>query len=402
MADTDGGVRLRHLLVEEVADWRAEYRRGQRAQDIADPDAAVERAMRNLTGYGPLQPLLDDPDVWEIMINGPASIFCKRHSGSGGYHHEVFHDDDHVVRVLTKILDDASRSHRKLDPSEGLQDAQLDNGSRLHIVHSDIGRDGHLLINIRKFSGVAHRDLQELVERSMLDIQTARFLTACVRSGLSILIAGAPGAGKTTVLSCLAAELDPALRVVVAEEVFETDIDQPNVAHMQTRPARADRKEVDLRRLVAGFLRMAPDVAIVGEVRDREALPLLLTLSSGVQGFTTIHAGSARQALSRLRFICQLAESGSELTVSALSALVSEAVDLVVFCSRRESDLRVTEVLAVEDLQVAAGTVAFTTTSVFARARFSDPLRWSGGLPVRAARALELHGFDLRALVGQQ
>ncbi len=402
MADTDGGVRLRHLLVEEVADWRAEYRRGQRAQDIADPDAAVERAMRNLTGYGPLQPLLDDPDVWEIMINGPASIFCKRHSGSGGYHHEVFHDDDHVVRVLTKILDDASRSHRKLDPSEGLQDAQLDNGSRLHIVHSDIGRDGHLLINIRKFSGVAHRDLRELVERSMLDIQTARFLTACVRSGLSILIAGAPGAGKTTVLSCLAAELDPALRVVVAEEVFETDIDQPNVAHMQTRPARADRKEVDLRRLVAGFLRMAPDVAIVGEVRDREALPLLLTLSSGVQGFTTIHAGSARQALSRLRFICQLAESGSELTVSALSALVSEAVDLVVFCSRRESDLRVTEVLAVEDLQVAAGTVAFTTTSVFARARFSDPLRWSGGLPVRAARALELHGFDLRALVGQQ
>ena len=121
-----------------------------------------------------------------------------------------------------------------------------------------------------------------------------------------------------------------------------------------------------------------------------------------MQGFTTIHAGSARQALSRLRFICQLAESGSELTVSALSALVSEAVDLVVFCARREGDLRVTEVLAVEDLQVAAGTVAFTTTSVFARARFSDPLRWSGGLPVRAARALELHGFDLRALVGQQ
>ncbi|MDE3207021.1 MAG: CpaF family protein [Acidobacteriota bacterium] len=402
MAETDGGVRLRQLLVEEVADWRAEFRRGQRNQDIADPDAAVERAMRNLTGYGPLQPLLDDPDVWEIMVNGPASIFCKRHSGSGGYHHEVFHDDDHVVRVLTKILDDASRSHRKLDPSEGLQDAQLDNGSRLHIVHSDIGRDGHLLINIRKFSGVAHRDLRELVERGMLDNQTARFLTACVRSGLSILIAGAPGAGKTTVLSCLAAELDPALRVVVAEEVFETDIDQPNVAHMQTRPARADRKEVDLRRLVAGFLRMAPDVAIVGEVRDREALPLLLTLSSGVQGFTTIHAGSARQALSRLRFICQLAESGSELTVSALSALVSEAVDLVVFCARRESDLRVTEVLAVEDLQVAAGTVAFTTTSVFARARFSDPLRWSGGLPVRAARALELHGFDLRSLVGQQ
>ncbi len=334
------------------------------------------------------------------MVNGPVSIFTKRHSGTGGYHHEVFYDDDHVVRVLTKILDDASRSHRKLDPAEGLQDAQLDGGARLHIVHSDVGRDGHVLVNIRKFSGVQHRSLSELIERQMLDQATARFLRACVRSGLSILVAGAPGSGKTTLMSCLAAELDPSLRVVIAEEVFETDIPLPNVAHMQTRPARPDRKEVDLRRLVAGFLRMAPDVAIVGEVRDRESLPLLLTLSSGVQGFTTIHAGSARQALSRLRFVCQLAETGSELSAAALSALVSEAVDLVVHRARQGADLRVTEVLAVEDLQVAAGTVAFTTTSMFARPRFSDALSWTGNLPIRAARALELHGFDVRSLTG--
>jgi pilus assembly protein CpaF len=401
MSSSNAGDQLRRLLVAEAERWREEYRKGRRPLDIADPDTAVERALRNLTGYGPLEPLLDDPDVWEIMINGPASIFTKRHAGSGGYHDEVFHDDDHVVRVLTKILDDASRSHRKLDPAEGLQDAQLDNGARLHIVHSDIGRDGHVLVNIRKFSGVQRRTMKELIELEMLDQPTARFLLACVRSGLSVLIAGAPGSGKTTLLGCLAAELDPRLRVVVAEEVFETDINLPNVAHMQTRPARADRREVDLRRLVAGFLRMAPDVAVVGEVRDREALPLLLTLSSGVQGFTTIHAGSARQALSRLRFICQLAETGSELTVSALSALVSEAVDLVVHCGRQGSLIRVTEVLAVEDLQVAAGTVAFTTTSLFARTRFHDPLRWSGNLPVRASRALELNGYDVRSFAAE-
>ena len=135
---------LRDLLVEEVGGWRREYRKGRRSVDIADPEAAVERALRNLTGYGPLEPLLEDPDVWEIMVNGPAAIFTKRHSGTGGYHHEVFHDDDHVIRVLTKILDDASQSHRKLDPAEGLQDAQLDGGARLHIVHSDVGRDGQL------------------------------------------------------------------------------------------------------------------------------------------------------------------------------------------------------------------------------------------------------------------
>lgn len=145
MSAPDAVERLRAMVVEEVAEWRSQFRRGQRLQDIADPDGAVERAMRNLAGYGPLQPLLDDPDVWEIMVNGPASIFTKRHSGKGGYHHEVFHDDEHVVRVLTKILEDASRSHRKLDPAEGLQDAQLDNGARLHIVHADIGRDGQPL-----------------------------------------------------------------------------------------------------------------------------------------------------------------------------------------------------------------------------------------------------------------
>src|SRR5512134_3972602 len=124
----------------------------------------------------------------------------------------------------------------------------------------------------------------------------------------------------------------------------------PNVASMQTRAARPDRPAVDLRRLVSGFLRMSPDVAIVGEVRDKEALPLLLTLSSGVKGYTTIHAGSARQALTRLRFICQLADAAKEMPLTALNSLVSESVDLVVHCARGLQGPQVTEILAVEDL----------------------------------------------------
>jgi pilus assembly protein CpaF len=398
MAAEQATTTLRALVDDEIERWHQEYQRGRRPHDIADPASAAERALRNLVGYGPLQPLLDDPDVWEIEVNAPDSIFARRHSGTSGYHDEVFFDDEHLQRVLTKILDDASRSHRKLDPAEGLQDAQLDTGARLHIVHGDIGRDGHVLVNIRKFTGVAYRNLDQLVELDMLDATAAGFLRACVRAGLSVLVAGAPGSGKTTLLSCLAAELDPRLRVVIAEEVFETDIPLPNVAHMQTRPARSDRPEIDLRRLVSGFLRMAPDVAIVGEVRDKEALPLLLTLSSGVQGFTTIHAGSARQALSRLRFICQLADTGSEVSTSALSSLVSESVDLVVHCARRSGTLRVSEVLAVEDLQVRPDMVAFTTTPIFERARHDGPLAWTGNLPVRATRDLELAGFDVRAL----
>jgi pilus assembly protein CpaF len=269
----DGGRgRLRALIEDEVARWTEDYKRGLRTFDIADPVRLAERAFRNLAGYGPLEPLLADDDVWEIMVNGPDAIFVRRHRGQSGYHDEVFHDDDHVIRTLTRILDGASGSHRKLDAAEGLQDAQLESGARLHIVHGDVAREGHVLVNIRKFTGLPLRSLDELVARDMLDRGAADFLRACVRSRLSIVFAGPPGSGKTTLLSCCAAELDPGLRVVIAEEVFETDVPLPNVAHMQTRPARADRREVDLRRLVAGFLRMAPDVAIVGEVRDREPL----------------------------------------------------------------------------------------------------------------------------------
>src|SRR5262245_54043042 len=197
VATDDGRGSLRRLVDEEVASWRRDYQRGRRPFDLVGADVLADRAWRNLAGYGPLEPLLADGDVWEVMINGPDQIFVKRHRGPSGYHDEVFHDDEHVVRTLTKILDDASGPHRKPDPSEGLQDAQLESGARLHIVHGDIGRDGHLLVNIRKFDGVPFRSLDELVERGTLDAAAAGFLRACVRSRLSMVFAGAPGSGKT-------------------------------------------------------------------------------------------------------------------------------------------------------------------------------------------------------------
>ena len=394
--DQPGGLaELAELVRSEVSQWRLDFERGLRPFELNDPEGVGERAIRNIAGYGPLEPLLRDDDVFEIMINSPSAIFVKRHSGASGYHDEVFHDDEHVTRTLTKILDDAGGAHRKLDPSEGLQDAQLESGARLHIVHGDIGRDGHLLVNIRKFTGIRIKSLSELVSRGMLESPIADFLRACVRSRVTMIFAGAPGAGKTTMLSCCTAELDPSLRVVIAEEVFEADVPLANVASMQTRPTRADRKEVDLRRLVAGFLRMAPDVAIVGEVRDREVLPLLLTLSSGVKGYTTIHAGSARQALSRLRFIAQLADTANELPMSALNALISEAVDIVVHCARTREGVLVTEVIAVEELQTGPESTSFTVTELFRRPGPDAPLCWTGNVPVRIGRALQLHGFDL-------
>lgn len=391
---------LKSMIRQAIDDWQLDVRRGLRPSALADPEGIAERAFRNLARYGPLTPLLDDPDVWEIMVNSPEAIFVKRHSGPSGFHHEIFHDDDHVMRVLTRLLDDSSTSHRKLDPTEGLQDAQLDSGARLHIVHPDLARGNHLIFNIRKFTGIAISSMEELVRREMLSTQAARFLVACVRSRLSMIVAGAPGSGKTTLLSCCTSHLDPSLRVVMAEEVFETDVPIANVASMQTRAARADREAVDLRRLVAGFLRMAPDIAIVGEVRDREALPLLLTLSSGVKGFTTIHAGSARQALTRLRFICQLADSGAQVPLSALNTLVSEAIDVVVHSERTPAGIRVTEIVTVEDLAAGPEAAQFTITPMFTRPHPGGPLIWTGQIPIRAGDALARSGFEVSSLLG--
>jgi pilus assembly protein CpaF len=399
MGDAEGAAKLRALLEDEVQRWSLDYRRGLRPYDLAEPERVVDRAFRNLAGYGPLAPLLADDDVWEIMVNAPDAIFVKRHRGPSGYHDEVFHDDEHVVRTLTKILDDSSAAHRTLDPTQGLQDAQLDDGARLHIVHGDVARGGHVMINIRKFTGVAYKRLDQLVDRGMLTAGAAAFLRACVQARLSLVVAGPPGSGKTTLLSCCLAELDPTLRVVIAEEVFEADVPLPNVAGMQTRAARPDRPAVDLRRLVSGFLRMAPDVAVVGEVRDREALPLLLTLSSGVTGYTTIHAGSARQALTRLRFVAQLAGTSAELPLSALNTLVSESIDVVVHCTRGPDGPEVTEIVAVEDLAGGPEATQFTVTELFGRVGPGRLLEPTGQRPQRAMRAFEAAGLDPHRLL---
>ena len=148
-----GKIQLHEIISDLVDQWRADFLRGIRSVDLSEPNLIIDRALSNLTGYGPLESLLDDDDVWEIMINAPDQIFIKRHLGTSGYHSESFHDDDHVLRTMTRIVDRSSGAHRALDPTAGLQDAQLDNGARLHIVHGDIARGGHMMVNIRKFTG---------------------------------------------------------------------------------------------------------------------------------------------------------------------------------------------------------------------------------------------------------
>ncbi len=390
----EAGAAITALAHDEVRRWNLDFKRGVRSRAVTDAHALADRVRRDLLGYGPLEALLGDDDVWEIMVNAPREIFVKRHRGPSGRHSEVFHDGEHVRRTLTRIIDDATASHRKLDPAEGLQDAQLDDGARLHIVHPDIGRGGNLIFNIRKFTGVPFSSLNDLAAHGTLSDEIAEFLRAAVRARLSILFAGAPGSGKTTLLGCCAAELDPHLRVVTAEEVFELDIPLPNVAAMQTRPGQVERAPVDLRRLVTGFLRMAPDVAIVGEVRDREAVPLLLTLSSGVTGYATIHAGSARQALGRLRLMCQLAPEVRDMPVAAITHLVAESIDLVVHTRRGARGVHITEIAATEAPGSSDGS-AFEMTPLYANERSGEVASRTRDVPRRIAAQLETAGFAL-------
>jgi pilus assembly protein CpaF len=395
----DAAARVRRFVVEEVDRWSLDFKHGLRPFDLPSPELVVERAERNLLGYGPLEPLLDDDDVWEIMINAPDQIFVKRHRGRLGLprrglprrrarHPHADQDPRRRVAVAPQarpLRGAPGRPARLRGPP-----AHRPPGRRPRLAHDRQRAQVH-----RGGVPVAGR-----ARRARDDAgQVGEFLRAAARANLSTVFAGPPGSGKTTLLSCCTAELDPTLRVVTAEEVFEVDVPLPNVASMQTRAARPDRPEIDLRRLVAGFLRMAPDVAIVGEVRDREALPLLLTLSSGVKGFTTIHAGSARQALSRLRFICQLADTRSELPMLALNSLVTEAIDIVVHSSRVDGVPQVNEVLAVEDQQTGEGASAFTVTELFRRERPDAPLHLDrcGPRPLRPVAGAA--GYDVRELL---
>jgi len=396
----DGAERFEQLVDEEIARWSREWAAGRRPTPVHDAPALRARALRNLVGLGPLETLLSDPDVWEVMVNAPDVIFVRRHRGRSGYHEESFHDDDHVARVLNRLLARSTSAQRLLDPALGIQDAHLADGSRLHIVHRDLTRDGHFVVNLRRFTGVAFRRLDDLVSLGTLDRASATFLGTCVRARCSILFSGAPGSGKTTLLTCCAGELDPALRVVVAEEVAETDIPLPNVAHLHTRPALPDRPGVTLRQLVAAFLRMAPDVAVVGEVRDAEALALVLTLSTGVTGYTTIHAADARHALDRLRLVAQLAlgNEGLALSPAVLAELVTDAIDLVVHLERLAGRIEVTEIVAVEERAGSSDSGRFTLTPLLRRSE-SGKLERTGNRPLRLGKRLSAAGVDLSALL---
>ncbi|HVV77845.1 MAG TPA: ATPase, T2SS/T4P/T4SS family [Mycobacteriales bacterium] len=330
---------MQRLVDEVVADYD-ERAATSTLPPLADPDGIARVVYDAVAGFGPLQRYLDDPEVEELWINDPGRVFVARRGRS---------------ELTTTILDAAQvrdlvermlkTSGRRVDLSTPFVDAMLPGGERLHVVIPDVTR-ADWAVNIRKFILSAH-SFDELISLGTITRPAARFLEAAVAAGLNLIVAGGTQAGKTTMLNCLVSAVPAAERVITCEEVFELRVPLADVVAMQTRqPSLEGTGEVRLRRLVKEALRMRPDRIIVGEVRQEEALDLLIALNSGLPGMCTLHANSAREAVTKLCTLPLLA--GENVSHAFVVPTVAASVDVVVHLARDgRGRRRVREIVAV-------------------------------------------------------
>lgn len=352
----------------------------------ADVGAWADELQAAVGGYGPLQRLFDDPEVEEVWWNEPSRVFCARRGRSELT--TVVLDEPEVRQVVERML---RSSGRRVDVSQPFVDALLPDGSRLHVVIPDVTRR-HWAVNVRRHVLPASR-LDDLVAIGTLTAGAARFLEASVVAGLNIVVAGGTQAGKTTLLSCLLNAVPAHERVVTCEEVFEVRLDRPDWVAMQTRQVGLEGTgEITLRRLVVEALRMRPHRLVVGEVRQAEALDLLVALNSGMPGMTSVHANSARDAITKLCVLPMLA--GENVTAAYIVPTVASSVDLVVHAATGPDGRRTVREIVALSGRIEAGVVE--TTDVFITRR--GELVRAQGFPPHGDR-YEAHGIDLRAVL---
>jgi pilus assembly protein CpaF len=297
-------------------------------------------------GYGPIQPLLDDPTVSEVMVNGPNNIFVER-DGKLVKTEARFNDEAHVRQVIDRII---IPLNRRIDMNTPTVDARLPDGSRVNAVIPPVAIDGSTL-TIRKFSG-EKLGVDDLIAFGSLTEKMADFLKACVVSRLNIVISGGTGSGKTTLLNVLSSFIPEDERIVTIEDAAELQLQQDNLVRLETKaPDRAGEGEISIRDLVRNSLRMRPDRVVVGECRGGEALDMLQAMNTGHDGsLTTLHANNPRDALSRLETMTLM--SGIDFPLKVVREQIASAVDLIVQQSRMKDGSRmVTHISEVAGLE---------------------------------------------------
>jgi pilus assembly protein CpaF len=359
---------------------------------ISEREQLVDEVRHELFGLGPLEPLLADPAVSDILVNSPHNIYIERH-GKLERTNVTFKDGEHLRRVIERIV---STVGRRIDESSPMVDARLKDGSRVNAIIAPLALEGPVL-SIRRF-GVEPLRMSSLLENESLTTEMAEMFSLCVKARLNILISGGTGAGKTTLLNALSAFIPEDQRVITIEDSAELQLQQPHVVRLETRPPNIEgRGEVTQRDLVKNALRMRPDRIVIGEVRGGEAIDMLQAMNTGHEGsLTTIHANSPRDALARLETMIQMA--GLRLDDRAIRRQISSALDLVIQATRLPDGRRritsVTEVLGIEnDVVVMQEVFQFAREGVAANGAVLGKFRGTGVVPRFVER---LHTYGLR------
>ena len=349
----------------------------------------------DLLGYGPIQPLLDDPNITEVMVNGPDQVYTER-KGKLVLTNVKFEDDEHVMRIIERIILPLGR---RIDADNPTVDARLPDGSRVNAVIPPVAIDGPS-ITIRKFF-TDKLTIQQLISFGSITEKMAEFLRACVVSRLNIVISGGTGSGKTTLLNILSGYIPEDERIVTIEDAAELRLHQDHIVRLETKPANIDGTgAVTIRDLVRNSLRMRPDRIVVGECRGGEALDMLQAMNTGHDGsLTTVHANSPRDALSRLETLSLMA--GLDMPVSVIREQIASAVDLIVQQTRMKDGSRkvthVTEVAGMEGNTIVMTDIfRFKQTGIGSDGKIQGHLEPTGIRPMFIER-LEAYGFKLGA-----
>jgi pilus assembly protein CpaF len=397
LAETDGDVNLSHLpqmrqMIEALfnqvlAEENLLYTRSVRSK-------MLEWVQSDILGYGPIEPLLNDGSITEVMVNGPKDVYIERH-GVIERTAVSFEDNAHLMRIIDRIV---SPLGRRIDESSPMVDARLPNGYRVNATIPPLSLEGPLL-TIRKFAQTPFT-AQDLIANGTFSPNLVAFLKASAEARVNIVISGGTGTGKTTLLNVVSAFIPATERIITIEDTAELQMKQDHVIRVEYRPPNIEGKgEVTIRRLVINALRMRPDRIIVGEARGGEALDMLQAMNTGHDGsMTTIHSNGPRDTLRRIETMVLMA--GTELTLRAIREQVASALDLVIHMDRmRDGTRRVTKVTEVQGME--GETIVMQDLFEFAQTGFQNGKVMgnlvSTGLRPKFAEKFSINNIELPA-----
>jgi pilus assembly protein CpaF len=353
----------------------------------------VDEIKNELLGLGPLEPLLWDEDITDIMVNGPNQVYVERF-GKLFLTDVSFQDDSHLMLIIDRIV---SQVGRRVDEASPMVDARLPDGSRINAIIPPLALDGPSL-SIRRF-GKKRYDITDLVAKNSLTSEMVEFMHAIVRARLNVLVAGGTGSGKTTMLNCLSAFVPVDERIVTVEDSAELVLQQPHVVRLETRPSNVEGKgEVTQRDLVRNCLRMRPDRIIVGEVRGAEVFDMLQAMSTGHDGsIATIHANNPRESIMRLEMMMLLA--GAQIPQKAMRQQIASAINMVIHVSRLSDGTRkvmkISEVTGMEgDTMMMQDLFEFHRTGIGQGGKVMGQFRHTG-IRSHYTERIEITGYKL-------